>query len=95
MERRSVLAGLAALLTAGCSKIGDSKAFGGLVDGAEKLHRGAHRLIGGRQSARSVHFIVAWALFAFVLLHLVLLLLNRPLRNTLDMVTGGRGDEAA
>ena len=48
MQRRSVLAGLAAAFTAGCSKIGDSKAFGGLVDGAEKLHRGAHRLIGGR-----------------------------------------------
>jgi DMSO/TMAO reductase YedYZ molybdopterin-dependent catalytic subunit len=49
MKRRSVLAGLAAALTAGCSKIGDSKAFAGLVDGAEKLHRGAHRLIGGRR----------------------------------------------
>jgi DMSO/TMAO reductase YedYZ molybdopterin-dependent catalytic subunit len=50
MKRRNVLAGMAALFTAGCSKIGDSKAFGGLVDGAEKLHRGAHRLIGGRQT---------------------------------------------
>jgi DMSO/TMAO reductase YedYZ molybdopterin-dependent catalytic subunit len=49
MKRRSVLAGMAALFTAGCSKIGDSKAFAGLVDGAEKLHRGAHRLIGGRR----------------------------------------------
>jgi DMSO/TMAO reductase YedYZ molybdopterin-dependent catalytic subunit len=50
MKRRSVLAGLAAALTAGCSKIGDSRAFTGLVDGAEKLHRGAHRLIGGKQA---------------------------------------------
>ena len=49
MRRRSVLAGLAALVTAGCSKIGDSKAFAGLVDGAEKLHRGAQRTLGGRQ----------------------------------------------
>jgi len=49
MRRRSVLAGLAALCTAGCSKIGDSKAFAGLVDGAEKLHRGAHRVLGGRR----------------------------------------------
>ena len=47
MKRRSVLAGLAALLAAGCNKISDSRAFGGLVDGAEKLHRGAHRLMGG------------------------------------------------
>jgi len=48
MKRRSVLAGMAALFTAGCSKIGDSAAFTGLVDGAEKLHRGAHRVLGGR-----------------------------------------------
>jgi DMSO/TMAO reductase YedYZ molybdopterin-dependent catalytic subunit len=48
MKRRSALAGLAALFTTGCSKIGDSRAFAGLVDGAEKLHSGAHRLIGGR-----------------------------------------------
>jgi DMSO/TMAO reductase YedYZ molybdopterin-dependent catalytic subunit len=47
MKRRSVVAGLAALVTAGCSKIGKSDAFGGLVDGAEKLHRFAHRQIGG------------------------------------------------
>ena len=49
MQRRSVLAGLAGLAVAGCNKISDSAAFGGLVDGAEKLHRGAHRLIGGRR----------------------------------------------
>src|SRR6187200_3338154 len=49
MKRRNVLAGMAALFTAGCSKIGDSKAFAGLVDGAEKLHRGAHRVVGGRR----------------------------------------------
>ncbi len=49
MQRRNVLAGLAALVTAGCSKIGDTKAFASLADGAEKLHRGAHRVIGGRQ----------------------------------------------
>jgi thiosulfate reductase cytochrome b subunit len=52
-------------------------------------------LFGGRQSARSIHFIVAWSLFAFFVLHFVLLMLNRPLRNTLDMVTGGRIDAAA
>jgi thiosulfate reductase cytochrome b subunit len=52
-------------------------------------------IFGGRQSARSVHFIVAWLLFAFLVLHLVLLLLHRPVQNTLDMITGGRTDEAA
>lgn len=49
MKRRSVLAGLAAALTAGCSKIGESRAFAALVDGAEQLHRAAHRSLGGRR----------------------------------------------
>ena len=49
MKRRSVLAGLGALFTAGCSKISDSAAFTGLVDGAEALHRKAQRTIGGRR----------------------------------------------
>jgi thiosulfate reductase cytochrome b subunit len=52
-------------------------------------------LFGGRQSARSVHFIVAWALFAFFVLHVVLVLLNKPVRNLRDMITGGRIDETA
>jgi DMSO/TMAO reductase YedYZ molybdopterin-dependent catalytic subunit len=49
MKRRSVLAGLAAAFTAGCSEIGKTDTFGRLVDGAEKLHRGAHRVLGGRR----------------------------------------------
>jgi len=52
-------------------------------------------VFGGRQSARSVHFIVAWTLFAFLVLHLVLVLLNRPLKHVGEMVTGGPVDEAA
>jgi Ni/Fe-hydrogenase b-type cytochrome subunit len=50
---------------------------------------------GGRQSARSIHFIVAWLLFAFFVLHVVLVLLNRPGENLGDMITGGGSDEAA
>ncbi|AKH41201.1 DMSO/TMAO reductase YedYZ molybdopterin-dependent catalytic subunit [Altererythrobacter atlanticus] len=50
MKRRNVIAGLAATLTAGCSKISDSKWFGAAVDKAEDLHRGAHRAIGGDQA---------------------------------------------
>jgi len=49
MKRRNVLAGIAATLTAGCSKISDSEWFGAAVDGAEKLHRGAQRAIGGQK----------------------------------------------
>ena len=52
-------------------------------------------LFGGRQSARSVHFLAAWALLAFLVLHVLLVLLNRPLRNLADMITGGSADEEA
>ena len=34
-------------------------------------------------------------LFGFLMLHLLLLMLNKPARNVADMVTGGRIDEAA
>ena len=53
------------------------------------------QVFGGRQSARSIHFIVAWTLFAFFLLHVALVLLNKPLKNLREMITGGRIDEAA
>ena len=53
------------------------------------------QVFGGRQSARSIHFIVAWTLFAFFLLHVALVLLNKPLKNLREMVTGGRVDETA
>lgn len=52
-------------------------------------------MFGGRQSARSIHFVVAWLLFGFAVLHLALVLLNRPARHVWDMIAGGRSDEAA
>jgi thiosulfate reductase cytochrome b subunit len=52
-------------------------------------------LFGGRQSARSVHFILAWTVFGFFVLHLVLLLLSGPVRKIGDMITGGKIDETA
>ncbi|OBV12333.1 putative cytochrome b561 [Erythrobacter dokdonensis DSW-74] len=45
-------------------------------------------LLGGRQSARSLHFIVAWGIFGFVVLHVVLALADW--RRIGAMVTGGR-----
>jgi Ni/Fe-hydrogenase b-type cytochrome subunit len=63
--------------------------------GADAAWSWLTQVFGGRQSARSIHFIVAWALFAFFLLHVALVLLNRPLKNLRDMITGGRADEAA
>lgn len=51
-------------------------------------------LMGGRQSARSLHFILAWGLFAFFVAHVALVLLTNPWRQLRDMVTGGRRDAA-
>ncbi len=51
-------------------------------------------LFGGRQSARTVHFLCAWALAGFLVLHVVLVLLSGPRRQVRDMITGGRIDEA-
>lgn len=45
-------------------------------------------VLGGRQSARSLHFIAAWGIFAFVVIHLVLALANWRL--ILAMITGGK-----
>lgn len=47
-------------------------------------------VLGGRQSARSLHFILAWGLFAFFVVHVVLVVATNPLRQVRDMVTGGR-----
>ena len=52
-------------------------------------------VFGGRQSARSVHFVVAWGLFAFFLLHVLAVLLSGPVGQVRDMFTGGRAAEDA
>lgn len=51
-------------------------------------------LMGGRQSARSLHFIFAWALFAFTVVHVALVLLTGPVRQMRAMISGGERDEA-
>lgn len=51
-------------------------------------------LLGGRQSARSLHFILAWTLFAFFVVHVALVLLTEPGRQMREMITGGRHDAA-
>jgi len=45
-------------------------------------------MLGGRQSARSLHFIAAWALFGFFVIHIVLALADWRL--ILEMFTGGK-----
>ena len=45
-------------------------------------------LLGGRASARSLHFIACWGLIGFVVVHLVLVMLAGPLAEIRGMVTG-------
>ena len=52
-------------------------------------------MFGGRQSARSIHFLAAWGLAGFFVLHIVLVLLSGPIGQLRDMITGGRIDEAS
>ena len=47
-------------------------------------------LFGGRQTMRSLHFLCAWAIIGFLVLHVALVLLSNPLRQLRDMITGGR-----
>jgi thiosulfate reductase cytochrome b subunit len=45
-------------------------------------------LFGGRQSARTIHFVCAFALLAFVAIHVVMVLLSGVWNNMRAMVTG-------
>jgi len=45
-------------------------------------------IFGGRQSARSLHFIAAWLLVAFFLVHIVMVLLAGPVNEVRSMVSG-------
>lgn len=50
-------------------------------------------LMGGRQSARSLHFILAWTIAAFFLVHILMVGLSGPAKQLKAMITGGRRDE--
>lgn len=45
-------------------------------------------IFGGRQSARSIHFITAWLLVLFVVVHLLMVVLAGPLNEIRSMITG-------
>lgn len=47
----------------------------------------------GRQSARSIHFICCFALLAFFIVHIALVLMSGPIRQIRDMIFGGKRDE--
>ena len=64
----------------------------GISPGLDPVMAPVVDLLGGRQSVRSLHFLFAWALFAFFVLHVVLVLLSNPFRQVRDMITGGRNE---
>ena len=45
-------------------------------------------LVGGRQSARTIHFIIAWLLVAFVLIHVFQVIVTGLWNNLRSMITG-------
>ncbi|MBC7985986.1 MAG: cytochrome b/b6 domain-containing protein [Sphingomonadaceae bacterium] len=45
-------------------------------------------MFGGRQSARSIHFIAAWLLVGFVIVHVVMVALAGPVNELRSMITG-------
>ncbi len=45
-------------------------------------------LFGGRQSARSLHFMAAWSLVAFFVIHIAMVVLAGPIREVRSMITG-------
>ena len=50
-------------------------------------------VLGGRQSARSLHFIAAWAIFGFFVIHILLAVIDWRL--ILEMFTGGKREAIA
>ncbi|MDY7099191.1 MAG: cytochrome b/b6 domain-containing protein [Pseudomonadota bacterium] len=52
-------------------------------------------ILGGRQSARSIHFITAWSLFAFFVIHIVMVLISGPVQQMWSMIAGGKAPEGA
>ena len=45
-------------------------------------------LVGGRQSARSIHFLIAMAFVAFILIHVFMVLITGPVNQIRAMITG-------
>ncbi|MEO9601112.1 cytochrome b/b6 domain-containing protein [Parasphingorhabdus sp.] len=50
-------------------------------------------IFGGRQSARSLHFIAAFLLALFFVVHMIMVLLSGPIRQTASMIFGGKAKE--
>jgi len=51
-------------------------------------------LFGGRQSARTIHFICAFSFLGFFIIHIVMVVLSGPINNLRSMITGRYAIEA-
>jgi thiosulfate reductase cytochrome b subunit len=60
----------------------------GLSPRLDTLFGGWVGLVGGRQSARSIHFIIAWMLVAFVVIHVFEVIVTGLWNNLRSMITG-------
>ena len=56
--------------------------------GLDALLTGWVDLFGGRQSARTIHFVVAWMLVAFVLIHVFEVIISGLFNHLRSMITG-------
>jgi thiosulfate reductase cytochrome b subunit len=54
----------------------------------DALFTGWIDLFGGRQSARTIHFIVAWLIVLFVLIHVFQVIVTGLSNNLRSMITG-------
>jgi thiosulfate reductase cytochrome b subunit len=54
----------------------------------DSLFAGWVDIVGGRQAARTIHFIVAWLLVAFVLIHVFEVIVTGLWNNLRSMITG-------
>lgn len=60
----------------------------GMSPALDALFSGLVSLFGGRQSMRTLHFFVAWALVAFVFVHVFQVIVNGFWNNVRSMITG-------
>ena len=60
----------------------------GMSPGSDAWAPWLTQAFGGRQSARSIHFLCAWGLVGFTLVHVAMVILSGPLNQLRGMVTG-------
>ena len=62
----------------------------GMSPGVNAAWPWTFEMFGGRQSARTIHFLCALALIAFVLIHIAMVIASGPVRQMRAMITGGQ-----